>query len=63
MLMLAIPLLPMHILGVNLVTDRLPDPALSAEPAERGVIQRPPRATDESWFTNDMWQHIWVLGC
>ena len=58
---LPIPLLPVHILWVNLVTDGLPGLALAAEPAERRVMQRPPRAPDESIFARGMWQHIaWV---
>jgi Ca2+-transporting ATPase len=58
---LPIPLLPIHILWVNLVTDGLPGLALAAEPAERGIMQRPPRAPQESLFSNGMWQHIlWV---
>lgn len=56
-----IPLLPIHILWINLLTDGLPGLALSAEPAERGVMQRPPRPASESIFAHGMWQHmIWV---
>jgi Ca2+-transporting ATPase len=62
MLMLPIPLLPIHILWVNLVTDGLPGLALAAEPAERGIMQRPPRAPTESLFAHGMWQHILGVG-
>ncbi|MBK9444223.1 MAG: cation-translocating P-type ATPase [Comamonadaceae bacterium] len=62
LLLLPIPLLPIHILWVNLVTDGLPGLALAAEPAERGVMQRPPRAPLESLFANGMWQHILGVG-
>src|SRR5665811_2295645 len=62
LLLLPIPLLPIHILWVNLVTDGLPGLALAAEPAERGIMQRPPRAPTESLFANGMWQHILGVG-
>lgn len=58
---LPVPLLPLHLLWVNLVTDGLPGLALSAEPAERNVMRRPPRPPDESIFAHGMGVHIiWV---
>ncbi len=59
---LPIPLLPIHLLWVNLVTDGLPGLALAAEPAERGIMRRPPRAPTESLFAHGMWQHILFVG-
>ena len=62
LLLLPIPLLPIHILWVNLVTDGLPGLALAAEPAERGIMQRPPRAPTESLFAHGLWQHVLGIG-
>lgn len=58
---LPVPLLPIHLLWINLLTDGLPGLALSAEPAERNVMRRPPRPPNESIFAHGMGVHIiWV---
>lgn len=61
MIGLPIPLLPIHILWINLVTDGLPALALANEKAEEDVMQRPPRASGESLFSEGVGYHIvWV---
>ena len=56
-----IPLLPIHILWINLVTDGLPGLALAVEPEEKGIMKRPPRPPREGIFSHGMWQDIiWV---
>lgn len=56
-----IPLLPIHILWINLVTDGLPALALSAEKAEEDIMHRPPRPSSESLFSDGVGYHIvWV---
>jgi len=58
---LPLPLLPIQILWINLVTDGLPALALGVEPAEGDVMRRPPRDPNESLFARGLWQHIlWV---
>jgi len=58
---LPIPLLPIQILWVNLVTDGLPGLALAAEPEERNLMRRPPRPPQESVFAHGQGFHVvWV---
>jgi Ca2+-transporting ATPase len=56
-----LPLLPLQILWINLVTDGLPGLALAVEPAERGTMQRPPFHPNESVFSRGIGrQIIWI---
>jgi Ca2+-transporting ATPase len=48
---LPLPLLPLQILWLNIVTDTFPALSLAIEPAERGVMQRRPRDPDEAIFS------------
>lgn len=58
---LPIPLLAIHILWVNLITDGLPGLALASEPAEKNIMSRPPRNPKESIFSKGMgWHILWV---
>lgn len=58
---LPMPLLPIHLLWINLVTDGLPALALSIEPPEGNVMTRPPRHPKENLFAGGLWQHVlWV---
>ncbi len=51
---LPVPLLPIQILWVNLVTDGLPAVALGFDPPEKDVMKRPPRGPDESIFSHGL---------
>ena len=56
-----LPLLPLQILWINLVTDGLPGLALGVEPAERGTMQRSPYHPNENIFGRGMgWHILWV---
>jgi Ca2+-transporting ATPase len=56
-----LPLLPLQILWVNLVTDGLPGLALTVEPAERNTMQRAPYPPREGIFGRGLGRDIvWV---
>jgi Ca2+-transporting ATPase len=57
-----LPLLPLQILWVNLVTDGLPGLALTVEPMEKDTMKRPPYSPQESIFARGMTRHILVIG-
>jgi Ca2+-transporting ATPase len=56
------PLLPIHILWVNLVTDSLPALALSVDPAEKGIMNRKPRNSKKGFMTNGMVWRVMYQG-
>jgi Ca2+-transporting ATPase len=57
-----LPLLPLQILWMNLVTDGLPALALGVEPAEEDVMDRPPRSATESIFGGGTTRFIAIFG-
>ncbi|SHO62853.1 cation-translocating P-type ATPase [Algoriphagus zhangzhouensis] len=58
---LPVPLLPVHILWINLVTDGVPALALAGEKAEKDIMKRPPRPPKQSLFAEGVGFHIvWV---
>jgi Ca2+-transporting ATPase len=59
---LGAPLLPIHILWVNLVTDSLPALALSVDPAEKDIMQRKPRNSKKGFMTGGMIYRIMYQG-
>jgi Ca2+-transporting ATPase len=56
------PLLPIHILWVNLVTDSLPALALGVDPAEAGIMDRRPRDPKRGIFDRGMLARILYQG-
>ena len=61
------PLVPVQLLWLNLVTDSLPALALGVEPVEAGVMEQPPRPADQGLFDKQFslrlaWQGLMVGG-
>jgi len=57
-----VPLLPIHLLWLNLVTNGIQDVALGLEKAEPGILNRPPRSPNEAIFNTVMIKRIAVGG-
>ena len=58
---LPIPLLAIHILWINLITDGLPGLALASEKAEPNIMQRNPRDPKANIFAGGVgWHILWV---
>ena len=59
---LPLPLLPIQLLWVNLVTDGLPAMTLGVEPPEPGIMKRKPRPINESIFARRLGWIIFSRG-
>lgn len=57
-----LPLLPLHILWINLVTDGLPALALVTDPTDEDVMKRPPRHPEEPLLGRREWLGILAIG-
>jgi P-type Ca2+ transporter type 2C len=59
---LPLPLLPLSLLWINLVTDGLPALALVTDPADPDGMAKPPRKPDEPMLAPAQWTQIVVTG-
>ena len=59
---LVLPLLATQLLWINLVTDGAPALALGVDPADPGIMNRPPRPPREGVTTVKMWVGIVFVG-
>ena len=57
-----VPLLAIHLLWVNLVTDSLPAIALGLDPAGEGIMNGRPKTSSKSLFSKKLWQRIFLEG-
>jgi Ca2+-transporting ATPase len=62
MLKFPLPMIPLQILLMNLLTDDFPALGLGAEPSEEGVMKRPPRDPKQKPITKNMLILILIFG-
>lgn len=56
------PLLAIHLLWVNLVTDSLPAVALGLDPSEKDIMLKKPRDRRKDLFSDGLWERIVLEG-
>jgi P-type Ca2+ transporter type 2C len=60
---LPLPLVAVQILFINLIMDGLVAIALGVDPAEKGIMERPPRKTSEGVLNTSSLIFILLIGC
>jgi len=62
--LLGLPMIlrPIHLLWINVTTDALPALALGLEPAEPGLLEKPPRPPTERFITNRKLVYYLLMG-
>ncbi|MGJ0483427.1 MAG: cation-translocating P-type ATPase [Methylomicrobium sp.] len=58
-----LPLLPLQLLWINLVTDGLPALALATDPIDSDVLKRPPRPTEAQLLDSEFIRLTVLTGC
>lgn len=56
------PLVPIHLLWINLVTDGLPALSLVVDPPDPDVLRRPPRPPGEPMLGRPQWRAVAAVG-
>jgi Ca2+-transporting ATPase len=59
---LPMPLLPIHLLWINLVSDGLPALALATDPIDGSVMQRPPRSPSATMADREFARQVMITG-
>ncbi len=59
---LPLPLVPLQLLWINVVTDGVPALALVLDPPEKDVLMRPPRSPEEPMLGAAQWRFIVLTG-
>ncbi|TAL31856.1 MAG: cation-translocating P-type ATPase [Alphaproteobacteria bacterium] len=57
-----VPLAPIHLLWINLVTDGLPSLALAAEPVPKDVLRTTKKPSPSSFFDRDFYKEMAFVG-